>query len=156
MGTRRRPSRAKAGNLGFASLSSAHSGSIRRRLRVAAVSLSRFLLSSFVGPFVLLAVADGVTTYRNARRCDGRCEEAPACASAPAGACARLCAAATCRARAPAAQSARFCVCFCLLFLPTLPPLGRRVWSTLVGPVCLSLFSRAPIRALRQESRLLR
>ena len=41
------------------------------------------------------------------------------------------------------------------LFLPTLPPLGRRVWSTLVGPVCLSLFSRALVCALRQESRLL-
>ena len=87
--------------------------------------LFRFLLSSFVGPFVLLAVADGVTTYRNARRCDGRCEEAPACASALAGACARPCAAATCRARAPAAQSARF-LCLLLSFVFAHPPtLGK-------------------------------
>ena len=88
--------------------------------------LFRFLLSSFVGPFVLLAVADGVTTYRNARRCDGRCEEAPACASALAGACARPCAAATCRARAPAAQSARF-LCL-LLFLRALQSNEAALW----------------------------
>ena len=150
MGTRRRPSRAKAGNLGFASLSSAHSGSIRRRLRVAAVSLSRFLLSSFVGPFVLLAVADGVTTYRNARRCDGHCEEAPACASAPTVACDR--AAAMRRAHAQAAQSAPFLFCLFCFVLPTFPPFWEggscRPLSALVYP---SLSSRAPARALRQE-----